>query len=298
MSIKPVEDADLTAIHSVYEQLVTDRVPHCWPVDAGYFSDTLRSPPGIAREGRRLSEHAAFVDEEVRGFIHVGLLTPAIDGESALGMILFLGYPRGQRSLGSELLAAGEQWIQEHGVTHVATVAPRCRYPFYGFPHCHLSDHLDHVQALLQVHGYRNCGGEIFLDWPDMNPAPEAPALEVSCAISVEQIDGSLSLPGLKVQAQIDDQVIATCVLVNGGEGARHPEAEGYAFCDWIGVEEPWQGRGLGRHLLWRSLREACALGYRHGAISTSTDNYRALVFYSHNGFHAVDRTYQFERLL
>lgn len=60
-------------------------------------------------------------------------------------MILFLGYPRFQRSLGSELLAAGEAWIQDHGITHVATVSPRCRYPFYGSPHCHLSDHLDHI---------------------------------------------------------------------------------------------------------------------------------------------------------
>lgn len=168
--IRTSRGADMPALHGLYEKLVTNRVPHCWPVDAGRFDAALRSPPSVARDGWQLTEHAVLVDDDALGFIHVGLLVPSTDDETPLGMILFLGYPRSQRSLGSALLAAGEAWIQDHGITHVATTTPRCRYPFYGFPHCHLSDHLDHVQALLQVHGYSNCGGEIFLDWLDMLP--------------------------------------------------------------------------------------------------------------------------------
>lgn len=114
----------------------------------------------------------------------------------------------------------------------------------------------------------------------------------------MEELASDSGLPGLKLQALLDDKPIATCILVNGGEGSRHPEAERYAFCDWIGVQTPWQGKGLGRHLLLRALREAHNLGYQHAAISTGTDNHRAFTFYSHHGFQAVDRTYQFERHL
>ncbi|MBT6628047.1 MAG: GNAT family N-acetyltransferase [Gemmatimonadetes bacterium] len=297
-SIRDRNDADFAALHGLYEQLVTNHVPHCWPVDAQRFGEALRNPPSVARDGWNLTEHSVLVADDARGFIHVGLLTPPKVGDSPLGMILFLGYPRTQRSLGSELLAAGEEWILDHGVRHVATVAPRCRYPFYGFPHCHLSDHLDHIQALLQAHSYSNCGGEIFLDWLEMQPTPKPPPPEIECDISVEEVVSHCHLPGLKVQAHLDGKPIATCLLINGGEGARCPEAEAFAFCDWIGVQEPWQGKGLGRHLLWRALTEARNVGYRHAAISTSTDNHRAFTFYSHYGFHAVDRTYQFERHL
>ncbi len=295
-SIRARRDADLASLHELYERQVTNRVPHCWSVDAQRFGEALRSPPKTARDGWKLTEHAVLVEDDARGFIHVGLLTPPNEDESPLGMILFLGYPRGQRSLGSELLAAGETWIQDHGITHVATVSPRCRYPFYGFPHCHLSDHLDHIQALLQVHGYRNCGGEIFLDWLEMQPTPEPSPPEIECEISVEEVASHCRLPGLKLQAHLDGKPIATCLLINGGDGARCSEAEAFAFCDWIGVQEPRQGKGLGRHLLWRALTEARNMGYRHAAISTGTDNHRAFTFYSHHGFQAVDRTYQFER--
>lgn len=75
-SIRMWEDADLVPLHGLYEQLVTNHVPHCWPVDSGRFDAALRSPPSVARDGWRLTEHAVLVDDDARGFIHVGLLIP------------------------------------------------------------------------------------------------------------------------------------------------------------------------------------------------------------------------------
>lgn len=68
-----------------------------------------------------------------------------------------------------------------------------------------------------------------------MFPTPEFPPSEISCEISVEEVPSAVTadcrLPGLKLQALLEDKAIATCLLVNAGEAARHPEAESYAFC-------------------------------------------------------------------
>ena len=45
-------------------------------------------------------------------------------------------------------------------------------------------------------------------------------------------------------------------------------------------------------------LTEARQVGYRHAAISTATDNHRALLFYANYGYQAVDWTRQFKRSL
>ena len=100
------------------------------------------------------------------------------------------------------------------------------------------------------------------------------------------------------MQARAGDDVLGNCVLISGGMTSSHDEAQDFAFCDWIGVQEQWQGRGLGRHMLSTALCNARERGYRHGAISTYVENYRAFVFYSHHGYRVVDWTYEFEREL
>ena len=63
-------------------------------------------------------------------------------------------------------------------------------------------------------------------------------------------------------------------------------------FAVWLGVDEPYQGRGLGRYLLQRNLNEAYAAGYRHAVISTAHDNFRAFLFYSNFGYCLADWTH------
>jgi GNAT superfamily N-acetyltransferase len=76
------------------------------------------------------------------------------------------------------------------------------------------------------------------------------------------------------------------------------PAAGDWFFVDWLGVDRPFQGRGLGRHLLQRAFVENRAAGYRHAAISTGWDNYRAFVFYANIGFGVADWTYGLRREL
>ncbi|MDP6015041.1 MAG: GNAT family N-acetyltransferase [Candidatus Latescibacteria bacterium] len=292
-SIRPYEPSDLKALHELYESLVSGRVPHCWPVSEAQLADVLAAPAHLKRNKHVLLEQAVLVAAPAGGFIHVGL-HGRDDGEADLGIIRFLGYPRSDRALGDALLAAGQQWLRDRGAESVCGGSPTWRYAFHGFPNCYLSDRLDHVQALLQFRGYQKTGGEVFLDWPDMNPVVAPAPAGMTFEPVVEEEPGAGILPGIRVQARDGDQILGTCVLKSGGETSQHDEAEAFAFCEWLGVQEPWQGKGLGRYLLAHALGAARERGYRHGAISTAFDNHRAFVFYSHHGFRVVDWTYEF----
>lgn len=63
-------------------------------------------------------------------------------------------------------------------------------------------------------------------------------------------------------------------------------------------LEKAFQGQGLGRYLLNYTLQEMHNVGYRHAAISTNWENYRALLFYSNCGYKVVDWTYEYEKNL
>ena len=64
----------------------------------------------------------------------------------------------------------------------------------------------------------------------------------------------------------------------------------------WLGVNDEFQGRGLGRYLLQYALHEMHKIGYRHAVISTDWENYRAFLFYSNCGYRVVDWTYELEK--
>ena len=100
-------------------------------------------------------------------------------------MIRFLWYRRGRRTVGQALLAAAEEHLRERGMAQAVAFQQDYRYRCYHFAHAYLSDHLDHVQALLAFNGYQRAAGEVFLDWPDyelVSPVSPEPAVEVRVA--------------------------------------------------------------------------------------------------------------------
>ena len=62
----------------------------------------------------------------------------------------------------------------------------------------------------------------------------------------------------------------------------------GYIQCG-LGIEDEFQGQGLGRYLLQHALQEMHKVGYRHAAISSGLDNHRAFLFYNNCGYRVVD---------
>ena len=47
------------------------------------------------------------------------------------------------------------------------------------------------------------------------------------------------------------------------------PDAQDWLHTVWLGIEDEFQGQGLGRYLLQYELQEMHKVGYRHAAIST-----------------------------
>ena len=129
------------------------------------------------------------------------------------------------------------------------------------------------------------------MDWPDFPVRDPVPVdLEVDIAVEWQQSRGQR--PTVLIQATHASQGIGQCLVRSAGEYSRASVVQDWAFVDWLGVQEPYRGIGLGKHLLQRGLNEMRGVGYRHASISTAWDNYRAYVLYTHFGFKVVDWTY------
>ena len=109
-------------------------------------------------------------------------------------------------------------------------------------------------------------------------------------------LPGKGRLPDLRFKAYQAGEEVGECYSISARAFADREVLDECIFTMWLGINEPFQGRGLGHYLLSHSLVEARRLGYRHAAISTALTNHRALLFYSNFGYRAVDWTRQFRR--
>jgi GNAT superfamily N-acetyltransferase len=271
-------------------------VPHCFHVDEETFSEELLPAGGGKSTRKRLHSEAGFVarsGESINGFSHVAVEDPKKEGDPKLGAIRFLWYRPGDRATGQKLLDASQEYLTDLGLNRILAFDQDYRYPFFGFKHSYLSDHLGQVQALLWMNGYERVKGEVFLDWPNFEPV-DPPEPEVEIDIELEWKKGRGELPGLVLTASRGGKQIGVCECVSCGEFSKVKEVQNWAFTEWIGVEKEHQGRGLGRYLLRRALQEMHGIGYRNAGISTDWKNYRAFVFYTNFGYHVVDWTHAY----
>ena len=284
-----------------YNRLTTD-VPHCYPVDEEQeFAIAIRGvTTGRAdkKEGGLDSETAfvAMVNGAVQAYIHVGIGQVGDNREVDIGVIRFLGYERGARHVGQAVLEKAETYLKTYNISRIYAFSQDCRYRFYHFSHAYLSDALDQVQALLGFNGYRRSAGEVFLDWENYIVTPMPSSLSVE--LSMDWEDGRGERPNCTVKAYQGDEQVGICESVCGGEFSSHPDAQDWLHTVWLGIENEFQGQGLGRYLLQYELQEMHKVGYRHAAISTNWENYRAFLFYSNCGYRTVDWTYGYEKVL
>lgn len=292
---------DLQTRVTQFYNRVTANVPHCYPVKEEEFAVALRGvmtgksdkdAGGIDAE----VAFAATVNGGVQAFIHVGIGQTGKNREEDIGVIRFFGYERGMRRVGQALLEKAEDYLKTYDISRIYAFSQDCRYRFYHFGHSYLSDGLDQVQALLGFNGYRRCAGEVFLNWEDYTVTPMPSSLSVE--LSVEWEDGRGERPNCTVRAYQGDEQVGICESVCGGEFSSHPDAQDWLHTVWLGIEDEFQGQGLGRYLLQHELQEMKKIGYRHATISTAWDNYRAFLFYSNCGYRMVDWTYGFVKNL
>ncbi len=279
----------------------TINVPHCYPVKEEEMAIALcgvTTGKSDAKEGGLDSETAyvAITDGEVQALIHVGVGHIGKNREEDIGVIRFFGYERGTRQAGQAVLEKAETYLKTYNVPKIFAFSLDCRYRFYHFEHACLSDALDHVQALLRLNGYSPDDNQVFLDWENYAVTPRPSDLLVTLSVNWEH--GRGQRPNCTVKAYQDDKEVGECNSVSGGEFSSHPDAQDWLHTLWLGVENEFQGQGLGRYLLQYTLQEMHQIGYRHAAISTNLYNHRAFLFYSNCGYRAVDWTYEFVKVL
>ena len=296
MEIRTYEPGMLEDVAAAYNRAVR-AVPHCYPVSTGDFEAELAAVGNSGRADQEVEPEQILTigsGGAVSGFVHLARQTGE-PGAPPEGIVRFLCCARGERSSGQALLEAGESWFRERGMTSVSVFPQGRRYRFYAFDHAFLSDHLDHVHALLGMNGYEKAGGEVFLDRPDFEPVdPAPPGLDVD--VAVEWLPGRGRLPGIHVRLRQGERQVGQCRSVSCAEFAHVEEMQDWFFTSWIGIDDGLQGRGLGRFLLARTCQEMHGAGYRHAALSTACDNYRAYLFYTNYGYHFVDWTYAWKR--
>ena len=283
-----------------YNSMTAD-VPHCYPVKEEEFAVAIRGvTTGKADKNEGgLDSEAAFVavaDGVIQAFIHVGIGQVGENREEDIGVIRFFGYERGERRIGQAVLKKAETYLKTHNISRIFAFPQDCRYRFYHFSHAYLSDALDQVQGLLGFNGYRRSSGEVFLDWEDYFVTPIPSSQPVT--LSVEWKDGRGQLPNCTVLAHQNGKQVGICESLGGGEFSSHTDAQAWLHTVWLGIEDDFQGQGLGRYLLQYALQEMKKIGYRHAAISTAWDNHRAFLFYSNCGYRTVDWTYEFVKNL
>ena len=285
-----------TQVTQFYNRMTTN-VPKCYPVKAEELAAAIRGvTTGKAdkEEGGLDSETAfvAMVNGAVQAFIHVGIGQVGENREEDIGVIRFFAYERGARRVGQAVLEKAETYLKTFNVSQIFAFPQDFRYRFYHFEHAYLSDALDHVQGLLGYNGYHRSAGEVFLDWEDYSVTLIPSSLPVT--LSVNWKDGRGRFPNCTVLAHQNGEQVGICESICGGEFSSDTEAQAWLHTVWLGIEDDFQGQGLGRYLLQYGLQEMHKVGYRHAAISTAWDNHRAFLFYSNCGYRTVDWTYEF----
>lgn len=277
---------------------VTADVPHCYPVTETEFGEELSCTPSNWREQISFHSQAAFVaklGDTVPGFVQVGF-NELRQHNCNIGILRFFGYRPGERRVGQALLEKAEAHLQAqgHNPTKIIAFSQDYRYRFYHFGHAYLSNGLAPVQALLAFNGYARTAGEVFLAWENYDVTLTPPTQPVE--ITVEWIEGRGKHPNCTVRGFRDGEEVGVCESLCGGEFSSHPDAQDWLHTMWLGIEDEYQGQGIGRYLLQCALREMRDVGYRHALISTAWDNHRAFLFYSNFGYRVTDWTYEFSK--
>ncbi len=290
----------LTPVTQFYNGLTAD-VPHCYPVKEEELADALSVATGNADKiDDDLKSETAFVAMQngvVQAFIHVGYFQDENENSEKknIGVIRFFGYKRGARFAGQTVLEKAEEFLNTFNVIRI-TAFSSFQYRFYSVEYANLSNALDHVQALLGFNGYNAQQHWIVLDWKNYDVAPISPPIPITLSVEWKEVRGKL--PNCNVTAHRDSEKVGECESVSGGDFSSHADAQDWTYTEWLGIEDDFQGKGLGKYLLFYSLQEMQKIGYRHASISTVLGNHRALLLYSNCGYRAVDWTYDYEKVL
>ena len=297
ITYRDVEDAGELA--NVYNEQIAG-VPHCYPISQEEFEAGLLDPRNDRHYGESGPEKiiVAEQDGKIFGFAHVAIgKIKFSDRRMAGGLIHFLTYQAGYRSVGQALLEECEKHSRDAGARQMWAFQNGCNYRFYHLEFGNASQRMGHVCALFLMNGYKVNEGEIFMEEPGYAVTePLTPDHEVE--IIVKQESGRGILPGLVVQALRNGREIGICESGSAGDCCKANEAQDWFFIHWLGIKEGEQGKGWGRYLLQRTRWEMRKIGYKNAVISADITNHRALLFYTNYGYRVCDTVYGYTKRL
>ena len=278
------------------------KVPYCYAVTGEIFHEEVvrRLPDGIDDVPLEWQTELVSIDAaRVQGFIQLGIKLKKSDDhrDEREGMIRFFWYAPGHRTVGQALLNAGEQILRERGIRRVQAFHQNYTYRFYQLEYSYLSTHVGHIDALLRLNKYRRTAGEVFLQRIDFDP-PEPHHINRDVRISTQWEKDSTSRSIVRMGAHLGDTPVGECVAHGIAEYTDEETAKDWFCIAWLGVQESFRGKHLGKHLLERTMSEMRQAGYRHAIISTAANNHLAFVFYSNLGFEVSDWTFGLSKIL
>jgi len=295
LEIVPFEPEMAEAVARCYSEVAAP-APFCEPVGGRWFADRKK----LYRQP--LAEEEILVGQdggEVVGFAHVGVARPATDDwhvKGEPGVIRFLAYRAGERPVGAALMEAAEGWLRARGRAKVVAGYANFMYPFYHLPFAHVSERISHLPPLFGMAGYEVEESEVFFAWEEFEaPEVEKPKVDVEIVGGWQEQVSEFG-PGVELRVLREGKRIGVCEIPTLGSDEWRPELKEWCFCTGLHLDEEMQGKGLGKYLLARGLREARARGPRHALISTDWNNHRAYLFYTNLGFRFLDRTFGFSR--
>ena len=287
----------LESITDFYNNLIHN-VPYCYPVSIGKFESVLQginANPEDSEDDELKEETVYIVINKgiIEAYIHIGIETDEDEKEYG-GIIKFFGYKRGSREAGQIILKKAEDFLRKNNATRIYAFSKQYQYPIYHYRYAHLSNTLDHIEALFGMNGFTRCSGQVFLDWKNyiVNPTQSTIPIE----LKLDWKDGRGRLQNCNLTAYIDGEEIGQCWTNSCGEFTDHQEIQDWVYIDWLGIEEEYQGQGLGKYLLEYTLQELNKVGYKHTTLSTSWDNHLAFLLYTNLGYRVMDWTYGYEK--
>lgn len=286
----------LKSVTNFYNRLI-ENVPYCYPVSLGEFENVLQDTIEIPEESKddELIEETVYIVNNkgtVEAYIHIGIES---DNDTEYGGIIrFFGYRRGSREAGQSILRKAEDSMRKYNVTRIYAFSKNYKYPIYHYRYAHLSNSLDHIEALLGLNGYTRVNGQVFLNWENFQVNPITPKIQLE--LKLDWKDGRGLLQNCNISAYKDGEEIGQCWTNSCGEFNDNTAIQDWVYIDWLGVEDEFQGKGLGKYLLEYTLQELKKVGYKHTTLSTSWDNHLAFLMYTNLGYQVIDWTYGYEK--
>lgn len=294
MKIYHKEVADSKDLVRVFNDQLKD-IPYFYHVSPKEFENEIVNRNNPSNPNADLQSEKIIVGEQdgkILGFAHVSIGELKNWGDPKKGgFIHFMTYKSGYRPIGQAILEECERYLKELGIEQIWVFMNSGNYCFYHLGFGYLSDKMAHIVGLFRMNKYETDIGEIFLSYPDYKVSkPILPDKQIK--INIVKEDSKGTLPNLHVKASRNDNEIGECYSVSLGEFYRAKEAQDSFFTKWLGVNEEFQGKGLGKYLLQRMFWEMRKIGYKNAIISTNVKNYRAQLLYTNFGYKITDTSY------